>query len=420
MQQKSDVITFGCRLNAHESESIKQLANAHNIQNTVFINTCSVTREADRQARQTIRRIKRETPDVNIVVTGCSAQNNPDAYAKMKEVSFVWGNHDKLLPSSYEGLKSGTLNRTTVSDISEIKETAHHLVDDAFDGKVRAFLPVQNGCDHRCTFCNIPFARGPSRSVPIGGVIEQVRNLLTQCEEIVLTGVDITSYGHDLPGKPSLGSMIKRVLQHVPNLGRLRLSSIDPAEVDDELWHLIESEPRLMPHLHLSVQAGADMILKRMKRRHLRQDVIDTCKRAQSLRPDLVIGADIIAGFPTETDKHFQDSLNLVEEANITLLHVFPYSSREDTPAARMPSVPKAIAKERAEALRQKGSDKLEALFKSLNGTHQRVLIEQYKDGVSVGKTDHFLPVHINETLEGVVNVRIIGFEKGYLLASSV
>jgi threonylcarbamoyladenosine tRNA methylthiotransferase MtaB len=342
------VLTFGCRLNAYESEVIRGHAAA--LSDTVVVNTCAVTAEAERQARQAIRRTVRERPDARIVVTGCAAQIDPAAWARLPGVDRVLGNLDKLKPESWQVGAAGA-----VSDIMAARETAAHLVTE-FAGRVRAFVQVQQGCDHRCTFCIIPFGRGPNRSVPIGAVVAQVRALVAAgYQEVVLTGVDIASYGPDLPGAPSLGQLVRRLLALVPELRRLRLSSIDPAAIDDELWRLLGEEDRLLPHLHLSLQAGSDLILKRMKRRHLRADAAAAVRRARSLRPGVAIGADLIAGFPTETEALFRETLDFVAEAEVAFLHVFPYSERPGTPAARMPSVPVALRRERAARLRAAG-----------------------------------------------------------------
>lgn len=356
----------------------------------IIFNTCAVTKEAERQARQSIRKAKRKNPDAKIVVTGCSAQINPDMYDDMPEVDQIIGNDLKLKAESW-GVEE---EKILINDIMSVKETAGHLIN-GYEDKARAFLQVQNGCDHRCTFCIIPYGRGNSRSVPIGVIADQVKNLVEQgYNEVVFTGVDVTSYGPDLPGQPTFGQMIRRVLALVPDLRRLRLSSLDPVEIDDDLWRLIEEEPRLMPHLHLSLQAGDDMILKRMKRRHLRQDVIDVCNRARDLRPEMVFGADIIAGFPTETDEMFENSLKIVEECDITYLHIFPYSEREGTPAARIPNqVDVPVRKERAARLRALGEKQVSRLLqKNTNKTHS-VLVEKG----SIGRAENFLPV----TLEG-------------------
>ena len=334
-----DVLTFGCRLNAYESEVMRGLAGAAGLEDAIIVNTCAVTAEAERQARQAIRKARRERPNARILVTGCAAQIDPARFAAMPEVDQVIGNAEKL---TVEGFVPGDA-RVRVNDIQSVRETAHHLIE-SFDGKARAVVQVQQGCDHRCTFCVIPLGRGPSRSVPIGVVARQAQALVEAgYPEIVLSGVDVTSYGGDLPGRPSLGQMVRRVLALVPDLKRLRLSSLDPVEIDDDLWRLIAEEPRLMPHLHLSLQAGDDMVLKRMKRRHGRADALNVARRARDLRPDIALGADLIAGFPTETDEMFANTLALVDEADLAYLHVFPYSERPGTPAARMPSVPKPV-----------------------------------------------------------------------------
>lgn len=354
----------------------------------IIFNTCAVTKEAERQARQAIRRARRENPNSKIIVTGCASQISPEKYAQMEEIDQIIGNDLKLKAESWGA--DGDHARILVNDIMSVKETASHLIE-GFEDKSRAFLQVQNGCDHRCTFCIIPYGRGNSRSVPIGVIAEQVKALVAQgYNEIVFTGVDVTSYGPDLPGNPTLGQMIRRVLALVPELPRLRLSSLDPVEIDEDMWRLIAEEPRFMPHLHLSLQAGDDMILKRMKRRHLRQDVIDVCNRARDLRPDIAFGADIIAGFPTETEEMFQNSLRIVEECDITYLHVFPYSEREGTPAARIPNkVPVPERKERAARLRDLGAKQVQNLLKrNVNKSHN-VIVE--KGGI--GRTENFLPV---------------------------
>ncbi|MBX6742235.1 MAG: tRNA (N(6)-L-threonylcarbamoyladenosine(37)-C(2))-methylthiotransferase MtaB, partial [Acetobacteraceae bacterium] len=331
-----DVLTFGCRLNTYESEAMRDLATKAGHAGTIVVNTCAVTAEAERQARQAIRSAHRKNPEARILVTGCAAQINPERWAALPGVARVIGNAEKLKPEAW----ALDAPPAPVTDIMAATETAAHLVTD-FAGRARAFVQVQQGCDHRCTFCVIPYGRGPSRSVPVGAVVEQVRILVERgYREVVLTGVDITSYGPDLPGQPTLGQMVRRLLALVPELPRLRLSSLDPVEMDEDLWRLIAEEPRLMPHLHLSLQHGADLILKRMKRRHLRADALAVARRARSLRPDIVFGADLIAGFPTETEDQFRQMLELVAEMELTFLHVFPYSERPGTPAARMPQLP--------------------------------------------------------------------------------
>ncbi len=402
----TDILTFGCRLNTYESEVMRGHAAA--LTDTVIINTCAVTAEAERQARQAIRRLHRERPDAKIVVTGCAAQIAPDRWAALPGVSRVLGNAEKLLPESWAPGAG-----TAVSDIMLATETAGHLVT-GFMGRARAFVEVQQGCDHRCTFCIIPFGRGPSRSVPLGAIVDQVRTLVASgYREVVLTGVDVTSFGPDLPGAPTLGQMIRRVLALVPELPRLRLSSLDPVEIDEDLWRLIETEPRVMPHLHLSLQAGSDLILKRMKRRHLAADAAAAIARARALRPGIAIGADVIAGFPTETDELFAETLDFVQEAEIPFLHVFPYSERPGTPAARMPAVPVALRRERAARLRAAGAAMAARFYATQVGTITDVLAETETGG----HTAHFAPVRIAATPGALLRARIIAANDDGLLA---
>jgi threonylcarbamoyladenosine tRNA methylthiotransferase MtaB len=384
-----EIITFGCRLNSFESEVMRDHAVAAGLGEVVIVHTCAVTAEAERQARQAIRRARRERPGARIVVTGCSAQIQPQAYAAMAEVDQVVGNADKLDRGFWNGLAGrAPLERVVVSDITVLRETAHHLIE-GLDGRTRAFVQVQNGCDHRCTFCIIPYGRGPSRSVPAGEVVAQTRKLVEAgCKEVVLTGVDLTSWGKDLPGDPSLGQLVGRLLGLVPGLPRLRLSSIDPAEVDPDLLGLIGREPRLMPHVHLSVQAGDTLTLKRMKRRHGRDDVLRLCDELRRRCPEIALGADLIAGFPTETDEMFERTVALVDEADLTYLHVFPYSARRGTPAARMPQLPVAVRKERAARLRAAGERSLARHLERQLGRCAQVLVEQ---GGS-GRTESFAP----------------------------
>lgn len=384
-----DVVTFGCRLNTYESEVMKAHAQKAGLSDTIIFNTCAVTSEAEAQARQAIRRARREHPEKRIVVTGCAAQARPDQFQQMPEVNAILGNEEKMHAAPYLALDT---ERAQVNDIMSIKETAAHLVA-SFDGKARAFVQVQNGCNHRCTFCIIPYGRGNSRSVPIGEIVAQVRMLVEAgYNEIVFTGVDVSDYGKDLPGTPTLGQMMRRVLALVPALKRLRLSSIDAVEVDDDLYQLIAHEPRLMPHLHVSLQAGDDMVLKRMKRRHLRNDIVEFCQKVRALRPDIVFGADIIAGFPTETDDMFANTLALVDEVDLTYLHIFPYSARPGTPAARMPQVAKDIRKSRAAQLRDAGSKRLASYLQKQVGRELEIVIEQ--DGMS-GHSEGFAPVKL-------------------------
>jgi len=376
----TEIITFGCRLNSFESEIMRAHALETGLGNTVIINTCAVTAEAERQARQAIRRARRERPGARIVVTGCAAQIAPERYAALDGVDLVLGNEEKLRADTFREL-DGEGPRLRVNDIMSVRETAGHMIG-GMDGRARAFVQVQQGCDHRCTFCIIPFGRGPSRSVPLGALVEQVHKLAANgYSEVVLTGVDITSYGGDLPAHPTLGATVRRLLAQVPALARLRLSSLDPAGMDDDLIDLIATEPRLLPYLHLSVQAGHDMILKRMKRRHLRTHVVELCRRVRAVRPEIVFGADLIAGFPTETEAMFEQTLSLIEECDLTHLHVFPYSERPGTPAARMPAVPVAERRARALRLREAGSARLVTFLERRVGGSARVLVEEGREG---------------------------------------
>jgi threonylcarbamoyladenosine tRNA methylthiotransferase MtaB len=388
-----DVVTFGCRLNAYEAEAMRAQAEAAGIGDLVIVNTCAVTAEATRQAHQTIRRIARERPATRIVVTGCAAQVEPQVFAALPEVAQVVGNHEKMQAETWSALKRDTRtgDRVSVADIMAVRETAFRRIE-RMRGRARAFVPVQNGCDHRCTFCIIPYGRGNSRSAPIGTVVDQVRTLVEHgTREAVLTGVDLTSYGRDLPGAPTLGRLVKAILRHVPELPQLRLSSIDSVEADRDLLDALASEERLMPHLHLSLQAGDDLVLKRMKRRHLRADAIEFCRAARQLRPDLVLGADLIAGFPTETEEMFSRSLDLVDECGLTHLHVFPFSPRPGTPAARMPPVARETVKERARRLRRKGVAALERHLAAEVGAQRTVLAETE----SIGRTGGFTLVRL-------------------------
>jgi threonylcarbamoyladenosine tRNA methylthiotransferase MtaB len=411
-----EIVTFGCRLNAYESEVIRAKAGGV-AEGAVIFNTCAVTAEAVRQARQSIRRAKRERPEARIIVTGCAAQTEARAFAAMPEVDLVLGNTEKFDPANYRPADFGVSleERVKVNDIMSVRETAVHLLD-GFAERTRAFVQIQNGCDHRCTFCIIPFGRGNSRSVPAGEVVEQVRRLVANgYAEIVLSGVDITSWGSDLPGRPSLGSLARRILKAVHDLKRLRLSSIDSIEADPDLIRAIAEEDRLMPHLHVSLQAGDDVVLKRMKRRHLRQDAIAFCKNVRELRPDVVFGADLIAGFPTETEAMFTRSLDIVDECGLTYLHVFPYSVRQGTPAARMPQVDKAVIKERAARLRAKGKARLESFLSDEVGARRSVLVETETNG----RTEHFAPVRFKQTLVpgAIVRATITGRDSGHLEA---
>ena len=390
-----EIRTFGCRLNSYESEIIRKNTKAAGIDNAIIINTCAVTAEAERQARQAIRRARKSNPGAKIVVTGCAAQINPKQFSAMDEVDVVLGNEEKLKSETWQNLgKEGS--KILVNDIMSITETAGHFIN-GFEERARAFVQVQQGCDHRCTFCIIPFGRGPSRSTPIGEIVHQVKALVERgYKEVVLTGVDLTDYGKGLPGNPSLGNLCRRLLTQVPSLPRLRLSSLDPIEIDNGLFDLIEHEGRLLPYFHLSLQAGDDMILKRMKRRHSREDAIRVCERIRRIRPEATFGADLIAGFPTETDTMFENTVEIIEECNLTHLHVFPYSERDGTPAARMPVVPKTIRRERAAHLRELGAARLSTFMKTRVGAKASVLIEKNNSG----RCEQFLPVKLNHQVD--------------------
>ena len=397
------VVTFGCRLNTYESEVMKREASAAGLGElpggALVFNTCAVTAEATRQARQAIRKARRENPDARIIVTGCAAQTEPEAFGTMDEVDLVIGNGDKLKAQSYRALPDFGVNsyeKVRVNDIFELTETAAHMVD-AIEGRARAFVQVQNGCDHRCTFCIIPYGRGNSRSVPAGGVVEEVKRLVGNgYSEVVLTGVDMTSWGSDLPGEPKLGRLVRAILKGVSDLRRLRLSSIDSIEADDDLLAALAEEERLMPHLHLSLQHGDDLILKRMKRRHLRADAIAFCDKARRLRPDIAFGADLIAGFPTESETAFDSSLSLVEECGLSYLHVFPFSPRDGTPAARMPQLDRGLVKKRAARLRRAGDAALVRHLQRKIGRTENVLIEK----AGFARTPDFTSVYLPQTSE--------------------
>jgi threonylcarbamoyladenosine tRNA methylthiotransferase MtaB len=406
-----DIVTFGCRLNNYESEVIRREAGSAGVNNTVVVNTCNVTAEATRQARQTIRRIKRERPDARIMVTGCAAQAEPAQFAAMAEVDRVLGNEEK-----HDARAWTSSERIAVGDIMAAKRYAGRAVDH-FEGHTRAFVQVQNGCDHRCTFCIIPFGRGHSRSLPMNEAVAQARRVVKNgYREIVLTGVDITGYGADLDGGPKLGALVKRLLKEIPELARLRLSSIDSVEADPDLLDALANERRLMPHLHLSLQAGDDLILKRMKRRHSRADAINFCSQVRRLRPDVVFGADIIAGFPTEIEAMFARSLALVDECGLTQLHVFPFSPRPGTPAARMPQLDRGLIKERAHRLRAKGEAALRNHLDSQIGTQRRVLTERG----GIGRTEQFTAVQLVSAIEPgtFLDLTIAGHDGRQLLAA--
>ena len=397
----------GCRLNAYETAAMTELAGQAGLSDAVVINTCAVTQEAIRKAKKDIRKRRRDNPDAKIIVTGCGAQVDPEGFASMSEVDHVIGNDEKMKPSTWSLLSTGESEPVQVNDIMSVTETAGHLID-GFGTRARAYVQVQNGCDHRCTFCIIPYGRGNSRSVPAGVVVEQVKRLVDRgFNEVVLTGVDMTSWGADLPASPKLGDLVRRILKLVPDLPRLRISSIDSIEVDEALMEAIATEDRLMPHLHLSLQHGSDLILKRMKRRHLRDDAIRFCEEARRLRPGMTFGADIIAGFPTETEAHFEESLRLVEECGLTWLHVFPYSPRPGTPAARMPQVKGPAIKERAARLRAAGERAVSRHLSDQIGQARHVLMESPR----MGRTEHFTEVSFDrdQPVGDIVPVVIAG-----------
>ncbi|BCH13940.1 tRNA (N(6)-L-threonylcarbamoyladenosine(37)-C(2))-methylthiotransferase MtaB [Mesorhizobium sp. L-2-11] len=422
LAKRVDVVTFGCRLNTYESKVMRREAESAGLGalegGAIIFNTCAVTGEAVRQAKQSIRKARRENPQARIIVTGCAAQTEPQNFVAMDEVDLVLGNEEKLKAHSYRALPDFGVNDTEkarVNDIFSVRETAGHMVD-AIEGRARAFVQVQNGCDHRCTFCIIPYGRGNSRSVPMGAVVEQVKRLSGNgYAEIVLTGVDMTSFGADLPGSPKLGKLVKTILKQVPDVKRLRLSSIDSIEADNELLDAIATEPRLMPHLHLSLQSGDDMILKRMKRRHNRDQSIRFCEDLRKLRPGIVFGADIIAGFPTETDAMFEKSLEIVEECGLTHLHVFPFSPRQGTPAARMPQLRRELVKQRAARLRAAGDAAYRSHLSSLAGTRQSILVE--RDGL--GRTEGFTLAAVSAGAPGeIVDAAIAGDDGVRLIAA--
>ncbi|MBM5783038.1 MAG: tRNA (N(6)-L-threonylcarbamoyladenosine(37)-C(2))-methylthiotransferase MtaB [Pelagibacterales bacterium] len=452
-ENKNQIVTFGCRLNAYESEAIKEALKKTDEKNLIVFNSCAVTSQAEKELRYEVRKAKKNNPNAKIVVTGCAAQIDPAKYAKMPEVDLVLGNSEKTNPESYsdnlkrnltqnrifntdsdiahkdriffETKKSSTdflsikeNSKIKVNDIMSVKDTAPQLVS-YFENKTRAFLEIQNGCNHRCTFCVIPFGRGNSRSIAFGEIVAQVKKMVEAGhKEVVFTGVDISGYGEDLPVKITLTQMIKRLLKLVPELPRLRLSSIDVAEIDDEFFDILQNEPRFMPYLHLSVQSGDDIILKRMKRRHTRDQVLEFCSRARKIRPEITFGADIIAGFPTENEQSFLNSLNLIKEAGIIFTHIFPYSKREGTPAAKMPQVDGNVIKERAKLLREAGKKELEKFLQTQNGKVLQVVIEKK----SLGKSENFLDVEVvsdNDLKSGqVFQVKVLGIENNFLKAS--
>ncbi|WP_019220964.1 tRNA (N(6)-L-threonylcarbamoyladenosine(37)-C(2))-methylthiotransferase MtaB [Bartonella senegalensis] len=416
-----EIVTFGCRLNSYESEIIRKESKSSGLDQlkdgAIIFNTCAVTAEAVRQAKQAIRKARRENPHARIIVTGCAAQTEAQNFASMTEVDLVLGNEDKLHAHSYRQLPDFGINHSEklrINNIMEVEKIAPHMVS-AMEERTRAFVQVQNGCDHRCTFCIIPYGRGPSRSVPMGAVIEQIKQLIDNgIQEVVLTGVDLTSYGHDLPGKATLGKLTSAILHHAPDLPRLRLSSIDSIEADEELITLLAYEKRIMPHLHLSLQAGDNMILKRMKRRHLREHAIQFCQELRAKRPTMVYGADLIAGFPTETEEMFQNSLSLVNDCHLTHLHVFPFSPREGTPAARMPQINRKIVKLRAEKLRREGEKAYQKHLIHLQNSQQKILVE--KDGI--GRTEDYTLAKIEGAKAGtIIQALIVGHDSDKLIA---
>lgn len=408
----------GCRLNAYETEAMKDLATSAGVENAIIVNTCAVTTEAVRKAKQDIRKQRRANPDAQIIVTGCAAQIEPATFSAMEEVNVVLGNTEKMDPATWAGLAPDLIGKTEavqVNDIMSVTDTAGHLID-GFGTRSRAYVQVQNGCDHRCTFCIIPYGRGNSRSVPAGVVVDQIKRLVDRgYNEVVLTGVDLTSWGADLPAAPKLGDLVMRILKLIPDLPRLRISSIDSIEVDENLMQAIATEQRLMPHLHLSLQHGDDMILKRMKRRHLRDDAIAFCEQASKLRPDMTYGADIIAGFPTETDTMFANSLKLVDDCNLTWLHVFPYSARQGTPAARMPAVNGTIIKSRAAQLRAAGDIRVQSHLAAQIGKTHNVLMEN----AHMGRTEQFTEVQFDtaQPESQIIRTQITGHSETQLLA---
>ncbi|WP_299850610.1 tRNA (N(6)-L-threonylcarbamoyladenosine(37)-C(2))-methylthiotransferase MtaB [uncultured Roseovarius sp.] len=418
MTQPTTFTTLGCRLNAYETEAMKELSAAAGLDNAIVVNTCAVTSEAVRKARQEIRKLRRDNPDARLIVTGCAAQTEPETFVAMAEVDVVIGNTEKMQPNTWKGLAADFIGKTEavqVDDIMSVTETAGHLID-GFGTRSRAYVQVQNGCDHRCTFCIIPYGRGNSRSVPAGVVVDQIKRLVDRgYNEVVLTGVDLTSWGAGLPAEPKLGDLVMRILKLVPDLPRLRISSIDSIEVDENLMQAIASEPRLMPHLHLSLQHGDDLILKRMKRRHLRDDAIRFAEEARKLRPEMTFGADIIAGFPTETEAHFENSLRLVEECDLTWLHVFPYSPRPGTPAARMPQVNGRAIKERAARLRSVGERQVVRHLEGQVGHKHKILMENPR----MGRTEQFTEVDFtSDQVEGQIVAATIREHNGQRLVA--
>ena len=396
LNKKSNIINLGCRLNIYEGEVIKSLVKKHNINNYIIINSCAVTNEAEKKVRNAIKKAKKLNPSKKIIVTGCAAQIYPLKYNQMSEVDLVIGNNEKMEERTWQNINR--VDKVQVNNIFNVSSTQNHIIE-KFEGKARAYIEIQQGCNHRCTFCIIPFGRGNNRSVPVGVIVNRIKNLVkNNYKEIVLTGVDITDYGKDKPDMPNLFQLSQQLLNLVPELEQLRLSSMDCAEITEDFWNLLKNK-RFMPHIHLSLQSGNDLILKRMKRRHSKQQIISFCKKVRSLRSDVVFGADIIAGFPTETDTMFQDTVNLIKKCNLTHLHVFPFSIRKSTPASKMPQIPKNIIKKRAKILRELGKNNLRKYLKNQIGSNIKVLIEQVKEKVSIGKSQHFTKIEIPQIL---------------------
>ena len=418
---KPKLSTLGCRLNAYETEAMRELATSSGLSDVVIINTCAVTAEAVRKSKQEVRKLRKENPSAKVIVTGCAAQIDPNGFANMAEVDLVIGNSEKMQQKTWAQLSNNETFETEkikVDDIMSVNETAGHLID-GFGSRSRAYVQVQNGCDHRCTFCIIPYGRGNSRSVPAGVIVDQIKRLVDKgFNEVVLTGVDLTSWGADLPSAPKLGDLVMRILKLVPDLSRLRISSIDSIEVDENLMQAIATEKRLMPHLHLSLQHGDDLILKRMKRRHLRKDAIAFCEEARKVRPEITFGADIIAGFPTETEEHFKNSVNLIKECELTWLHIFPYSPREGTPAAKMPQVNGNQIKKRASILRDLGERQVRKHLSSQLGKNHNILMENEY----MGRTEQFTEVKFyKKQVEGsIVLGKITDANERQLFATAI
>ena len=418
-KEKLNIINLGCRLNIYEGEVIKSLASKNELDNFTIINSCAVTQKAEKKVNYEIRKAKKKFPNKKIVLTGCAAQISPQKYAAMEEIDYVIGNNEKLDSKTWSSIKKS--KSVQVKDIFENNEISHHLIE-KFEGKARAFIEIQQGCDHRCTFCIIPFGRGNNRSVPVGVIINRIKLLVQNgYKEVVLTGVDITDYGKDLPGDPNLFQLVKRILSLVPELKQLRFSSIDCAEISSDFWPLLENH-RVMPHFHLSLQAGNDLILKRMKRRHTRKQAIDFCHKVKKIRSDVVFGADIIAGFPTETDEMFKESIKLIDECNLTHLHVFPFSPRQSTPAACMPQISKEVIKNRAKILRDCGNKNLSKYLNQQIGRKATMLVEEVDPTGSYGKSQHFTKIHIDKELPKglIVNCKIYKMNENILKAKLI